>query len=166
MVTLNFHRSQFDCNLLTFTETSFNVPMWLSWWLSGKEPCLQCHRHSRRGSSPWVGKSPWRRTWQLTPVLLPGKSHGLRSLVGYSPQGRKESDMTEGTEYTCACSGGKKYIPQKCWILCYLLIYFWLHSVFVAALGLPLVAESGDSPLVVLSRLLTVVASLVEEPGL
>ena len=43
---------------------------------------------------PWVGKIPWRRKWQPTPVLLPGKSHGQRSLVGYSPWGRKESDMT------------------------------------------------------------------------
>ena len=33
--------------------------------------------------------------WQPTPVFLPGKSHGLRSLVGYSPWGRKESDTTE-----------------------------------------------------------------------
>ena len=39
--------------------------------------------------------SHWRRTWQLTPVLLPGKSHGQRSLVGYSPWGHQESDMTE-----------------------------------------------------------------------
>ena len=37
----------------------------------------------------------WRRKWQPTPVFLPGKSHGQRSLVGYSPQGCKESDMTE-----------------------------------------------------------------------
>ena len=37
----------------------------------------------------------WRRKWQLTPVFLPGESHGQRSLVGYSPRGRKESDMTE-----------------------------------------------------------------------
>ena len=36
-----------------------------------------------------------RRKWQLTLVLLPGKSHGWRSLVGYSPWGHKESDMTE-----------------------------------------------------------------------
>ena len=41
------------------------------------------------GSIP--GKIPWRRKWRPTPVLLPGKFHGLRSLVGYSPQ---ESDMT------------------------------------------------------------------------
>ena len=37
----------------------------------------------------------WRRKWQPTPVLLPGQFHGQRSLVGYSPWGRKESDMTE-----------------------------------------------------------------------
>ena len=39
--------------------------------------------------------TPWRREWQPTPVFLPGKSHGLRILVGYSPWGRKESDTTE-----------------------------------------------------------------------
>ena len=47
------------------------------------------------GFSPWVGKIPWRRKRQPTPVLLPGKSHGQRSLVGCSPWGRKESDTTE-----------------------------------------------------------------------
>ena len=41
----------------------------------------------------------WRRKWQPTPVFLPGKSHGQRSLVGYSPQGSKESDTTEETEH-------------------------------------------------------------------
>ena len=45
--------------------------------------------------APWVGKIPWRRKWQPTPVFLPGESHGRRSLVGYSPRGRKESDTTE-----------------------------------------------------------------------
>ena len=44
---------------------------------------------------PWVGKIPWRRKWQPSPVLLSGKSHGQRSLVGYSPWGRKEWDTTE-----------------------------------------------------------------------
>ena len=38
---------------------------------------------------PWVRKIPWRRKWQSAPVLLPGKSHGRRSLVGYSPWGRR-----------------------------------------------------------------------------
>ena len=42
---------------------------------------------TRLGFDPWVGKISWRRRWQLTPVLLPGKSHGQRSLVGYNPSG-------------------------------------------------------------------------------
>ena len=46
---------------------------------------------------PWVGKIPWRRAWQPTPLFLPGESHGQRSLAGYSPSGHKESDMTEVT---------------------------------------------------------------------
>ena len=54
--------------------------------------CLQC---GIPRFNPWVGKIPWRRKWQPIPVFLPGESHGQRSLVGYSPQGRKESDMTE-----------------------------------------------------------------------
>ena len=41
------------------------------------------------GFDPWVGKIRWRRKWQSTPVLLPGKFHGQRSLVGYSPWGRR-----------------------------------------------------------------------------
>ena len=41
----------------------------------------------------------WRRKWQPTPVFLPGKSHGWRSLVGYCPWGRKESDTTERLHY-------------------------------------------------------------------
>ena len=52
----------------------------------------QCRR---RGFDPWLGKIPCRRKWQPTLVFLPGKSHGQRSLVGYSPWGLKESDTTE-----------------------------------------------------------------------
>ena len=47
------------------------------------------------GFNPWVGKIPWRRKWQPTPVFLPGESQGQRSLAGYSPWGRKELDTTE-----------------------------------------------------------------------
>ena len=49
----------------------------------------------RPGFDLWVGKIPWRRAWQPSPVLLPGESHGQRSLAGYSPWGRKESDTSE-----------------------------------------------------------------------
>ena len=41
------------------------------------------------GLDPWVGKIPWRRKWQCTPVFLPGESHGQTSLVGYSPWSRR-----------------------------------------------------------------------------
>ena len=61
-------------------------------WLSGKESACQCRR---LGFYPWVGKIPWRRKWQLTPVFLPGRSHEQRSLAGYSPWGCKDSDTTE-----------------------------------------------------------------------
>ena len=50
--------------------------MILPWWLSGKESACQCRRHRRRGFDPWVGKIPWRKKWQPTPVFLPGKFHG------------------------------------------------------------------------------------------
>ena len=49
-------------------------------------------RQRRHRFDPWVGKVPWKRKWQATPVLLPGESHGQRSLVGYSPWGDKEYD--------------------------------------------------------------------------
>ena len=44
------------------------------------------------GSALELGRFPWRRKWQPTPVFLPGKFHGQRSLACYSPWGRKESD--------------------------------------------------------------------------
>ena len=47
------------------------------------------------GLVPGLVKIPWRRTWQPTPVFLPGEAHGQRSLAGCSPWGRKESDTTE-----------------------------------------------------------------------
>ena len=47
------------------------------------------------GSIPTLGRSPWRREWLLTPVFLPGESHGQKSLVGYSPWGHKAWDTTE-----------------------------------------------------------------------
>ena len=46
----------------------------------GKESACQSRRY---GFDPWVRKIPWGRKWQPTPVFLPGKSHRLRSLVGY-----------------------------------------------------------------------------------
>ena len=67
----------------------------LPWWLSWKRIPLQCRKCKRCRYNPWVGKIPWRRKWQLTPIFLPGKSHGQRSLEGYSVWGCKESYTTE-----------------------------------------------------------------------
>ena len=56
---------------------------------------LQYRPRRRCLFSPSAGKIPWRRKWQPNPVFSPDKSHGQRSLVGYSPQGREELDTTE-----------------------------------------------------------------------
>ena len=66
---------------------------------------LQCRRCRTCEFDPWVGKLPWRRVWQPTPVFLPGESHGQRSLVGYSPGGHKELDTAEAAEHTCMGKG-------------------------------------------------------------
>ena len=51
---------------------------------SGKELAYQYRRYRRHRFDPWVGKIPWRRVWQPTPVFLPREHHGQRSLAGYS----------------------------------------------------------------------------------
>ena len=84
----------------TVTGVAGNLYPLISWpasWPSGspggavgKESARQRRRRKRHSFGPWVGKLPWRKKWQCTPVFLPGKSHGQRSLVGYSPLGCKE----------------------------------------------------------------------------
>ena len=78
---------------------------------SGKEFTCQCRRHRRRRCvfNPWVGKI-WRRKWQPTSIFLPGKSHGQRSLVGYSPRDRKESDTAEHA-HMCTHTQEKLSVP-------------------------------------------------------
>ena len=51
----------------------------------------------RHKFDPWVGKIPWRRKWQPTPVFLPGESHGQRSLEGCSAESGTELDVAEVT---------------------------------------------------------------------
>ena len=78
-----------EVELLSHVSPSFNF---------GGEPlyCIGASLVAQRPRfNPWVGKIPWRRKWQPTPIILPGESHGRRSLLGNSPQGRKESDTTE-----------------------------------------------------------------------
>ena len=93
-----------------------DTPEWLNWltdwsnfWafpggINSKEAACQCRRCKRCGFDPWVGKIPWRKAWQLTLIFLPGESHEQRSPAGYSPWGRKESDMTEAIQQVCTSS--------------------------------------------------------------
>ena len=75
--------------------------MGVSRWLSGKEsPC----QFRRCGFDPWVGKFPWRRKWQPTPVFLPGESHGQRSLAGTVHGVAKEEGTTEQLDSTAVMS--------------------------------------------------------------
>ena len=85
--------------------TTREVPKWIWFNLkkgfpgstSVKEPTCQWRRHKSHRFKPCVGKIPWRRKLQPTPVFLFGESHGQRNLAGCNPSGRKESDMTEAT---------------------------------------------------------------------
>ena len=88
---------------------------------NGKESAYQCRRHKRCGFDPWVRKKPWRKKWKPTPVFLPGKFHGLRSLVSYRPWGCKESDMTVTKHIYLFCPHKRviwrstKWVKTKIW---------------------------------------------------
>ena len=103
------------------TEETCFTPNNMCWWAVGMPADRLLYRHGpsynedygalvvrekthlpvqetlRCGFGPWVGKIPWSRAWQPIPVFLPGKSHGQRSLAGYSPWSHKELNMTEAT---------------------------------------------------------------------
>ena len=64
-------------------------------FLGGLDGKASVYNAGDLGSIPGLGRCPGEGNGQSTPVLLPGKSHGQRSLVGYSPWGCKESDTTE-----------------------------------------------------------------------
>ena len=64
---------------------------------SGEESTRQCRRCERHGFDPWVWKIPWNWKWQPSPVSCLENSHGQRNLVGYTPQGCKESDTSART---------------------------------------------------------------------
>ena len=82
---------ELEINKITHGVNPGKASLVAQWW----RIACQCGRHRRHGFNPRVGKIPCRRKWQPPPVFLSGKSHGQRSLVGYSPWGRKESDRTE-----------------------------------------------------------------------
>ena len=98
----------FSKSLIQFSVDGWSsVPFLLFTWdfpggSDGKVSCLQCRRP---GFDPRVKKILWRRKWQPNPVLLLGKSHGRRSMVGYSPWDCKESDTTERLHFTSSYGG-------------------------------------------------------------
>ena len=94
--------------------------------LSGKEPACQCRRCE---FDPWVGKIPWRRKWQPTPVLLLGKSHGQRSLVGYRPWGQKEVAITEWLSAHTSFLQWVVFVPDQKSVVC-VCVYLYLYSLF------------------------------------
>ena len=71
-----------------------------AWWAAVYGVAQSWTRLRWLSSLAAAGHIWWRRQWQPTPVLLPGKSHGQRSLVGCSPWGREESDTTEWLHFT------------------------------------------------------------------
>ena len=118
------------------TESSEN-PDTTALGRNGKESSCQFRRCKRFGFDPWVRKISLRRVWQPTLVSLPGKSHGQRSLAGYSPAGHKESGMTEQlnthTNTIKTLSFIKRcllfhlsYIPHVFWMLSYIYLQFFL----------------------------------------
>ena len=78
----------------------------------GKESACQFRRCKRHGFDPWVGKIPWRKKWQPTPIFLPGESHGQRSLAGYSSRGCEELDMTEELNTHTEHKDAHRLIPR------------------------------------------------------
>ena len=88
--------------------------MGLPRWLKGEESSCHCRR---REFDPWIGKIPWRRKWEATPVFLPEKFHGPRSLVGCSPWGCKDL-------YTTEQLSTHKYIGMYNVILDYVVMFF------------------------------------------
>ena len=84
MLSLKLNNEQASADQTTPTAESETVRGFPD-GASGKEPTCQYRRHKRCRFDPWVGKIPWGRAWQPTPVFLPGESHRQRNLVGYSP---------------------------------------------------------------------------------
>ena len=89
----------------------------------------------------WVEKIPWRRKWQPTLVLLAGKFHGQRSLVGYSPWGRKESGMTERLHFTSLFNS----LPQRMEVYGGLLQEQGISGVLLGIAGRPHEPQEGSA---------------------
>ena len=117
------YRAQFE-----FPESNSKFPLatYFMWASLVAQMVKNLPAIQETGFIPWVGKIPWRREWQPTPVFLPGESHGQRYVVGHPPWGCKESDLTEQLTY-----------PH---------IYIKYGSVYASILLSPFVSPSPSSP--------------------
>ena len=102
LYTLNLHNITCQLPLNKKGETVITVQKLPQWpfqvlALVVKIPPANAGDIREHGLDTWIRKIPWRREWEPTPVFLPGESHGERNLMGYSPWGHKELDMTEVT---------------------------------------------------------------------
>ena len=109
ILKLNFQTLHFLINLIVCTLSSSQIFITLHslreqkfvWGFLDGASCQEtaCQRRRPKGQEfdPWIWKIPWKRAWQPIAAFLPGESHGLRSLVDYSPQSHKELDKTEAT---------------------------------------------------------------------
>ena len=92
----NFHWESIHC---------LGLPRWC--FLGGKESTCQCRRPKRPQRyefDPWVRKSPWRRTWQPTPVFLPGYSHGQRTWWAMAHGLQSQTKQSLSTSAACSQS--------------------------------------------------------------
>ena len=91
----------------------YNIKEGLLSYLNGKESNLTCRRHRRFRFNLWVKKILWSWKWSPTPVFLPEKSHGQKSLVGYSPWSHKELDTTAHTCMQNEENDGLKWLKEN-----------------------------------------------------
>ena len=88
---------------ITFSSEDISfLPLYIAGFLGGSDGKESACTAGKPRFDPWVGKIPWRRAWQPTPVFLPGEFQGQRSLVGYSPWGHEELDTSEQLTYIIA----------------------------------------------------------------
>ena len=121
----------------TFTFTSGDP--------SGKELTCQCRRFKRHSFNSWVGKIPWRRAWQPTPIFLPGESAGQGSLLGYihaftgtdTAEAAYHTAHTSYLQYLCAhlyCLGPKHSIEGFSYLWQLYCSHMIVHSHFLISL--------------------------------
>ena len=107
---------------------------WLQWWFPGGSVVKNLPanaRDMRLGLDSWVVEIPWSRKWQLILVFLPRESHGQRSLVGYSPQAHKKSDMTERLSTHCIFNTSLPTYTLRMYVCVYLSVYISIYYILM-----------------------------------